>query len=411
MSQGEGILLAVQEAFRTLPKRYLGSPPGTDSTVQIRLPDVGRVWEVRLRADRCVVRSGTTHEPDVTIVTEAATWLRLRDGHLSGLDAYAQRLLSARGDLDLALAFEGWFELPDGRRPLQRLRDVMVGRTRVSTLTVGDGPRTAILLHGLGSTKASMFETIPSLAVDHTVHAIDLPGFGSSAKPARAGYNAPYFAKVVVGLMDALEVDRARLVGNSMGGRVALEVGLEHPDRVEALGLLAPAVAFLRNREWVPVVRVLRPELALLPHTLRRQTIRNSLLNMFADPSRIDPDVADVVADEFLRIYGSAAARLAFYAAARNIYLEPSHGKSGFWTRLEDLEPPALFIWGSRDRLVPAAFARRVAEILPRARNVVLKNCGHVPQVELPDRTNALLREFFDSTERRPARRARAIGA
>ena len=106
----------VEEAFASLPVRYLGAEPGFDAIFQVRLGDVGRTWEVRARADRCEVRPSPVREPDVVIGTDAATWLALREGRLSGLDAFAQRRLYARGNLDLALGFEGLFRLPGGRR-------------------------------------------------------------------------------------------------------------------------------------------------------------------------------------------------------------------------------------------------------------------------------------------------------
>ena len=86
-----------------------------------------------------------------------------------------------------------------------------------------------VCLHGLGSNKASFFETVSALTPDHTVHAIDLPGFGGSSKPARGAYDAPYFARAVLGYMDALGLQSAHLVGNSMGGRIALELGARRP--------------------------------------------------------------------------------------------------------------------------------------------------------------------------------------
>jgi len=79
--------------------------------------------------------------------------------------------------------------------------------------------------------------------------------------------------------------------------------------------------------------------------------------------------------DEFLRAYLTRAGRAAFYAAARQIYLEEPHGADGFWSRLRRLQADALFVWGRRDRLVPIAFARHVADALPDARHVEL-DCG-----------------------------------
>ncbi len=383
-------------AFTELPARYLGAPPGFDATFQIRLGDVGRTWEVRTRGELCEVSPSPAREPDIVIGTDASTWLALREGRLSGLDAFSQRRLYARGDLDLALGFEGMFRLPGDRDPLLRIADVGTRVGSVRSLIAGAGPEVVVCLHGLGSNKASFFETVAALAPTHTVHALDLPGFGGSDKPARGGYNAAWFATAVRDYLDACGVERAHLVGNSMGGRIAIEVGLAAPERVSSLSLLTPALAF-RHRQLAPLVRLLRPELALIPHPLTERIVRDQFWGLFARPERLDPAAADVAVDEFCRLYRSRAARVAFFAAARNIYLDEPHGERGFYTRLAALEPPALFIWGDSDRLIPPGFAPHVSTALPEARQVILDGCGHVPQVELPDRTNRLIAERIAS--------------
>jgi pimeloyl-ACP methyl ester carboxylesterase len=400
----------VEEAFKSLPARYLGAEPGFDATFQVRLGDVGRTWQVRVQSRRCEVRPSPVHEPDIVIGTDAATWLGLREGRLSGLDAFAQRRLYARGNLDLALGFEGLFRLPGDRPPLLRVAEVETPGATISSLISGHGPRQVICLHGLGSNKTSFFETIAALTPDHTVHAIDLPGFGSSSKPARGAYNAPYFARSVLDYMDAMSIERAHLVGNSMGGRVAIELALTEPGRAETLNLLAPVLAFRRRRELVPLVKLIRPELAAIPHPLGASRVREQFWNLFARPERLDPAAADIAADEFCRTYRSRSARIAFFAAARNIYLDAPNGERGLWTRLAGLRTPALFIWGDRDRLIPAAFSTHVAGILPRTRQVVLTECGHVPQVELPARTNGLIREQIESVTDSRAEPSRARG-
>jgi pimeloyl-ACP methyl ester carboxylesterase len=385
----------VQEAFRSLPERYLGADRGFDATYHLRLGDVGRTWEVRCTTHGARVRAGVSgRRPDVVIGTDAATWLALRRGDLSGIEAFSQRRLYARGDLDLAVGFEGMFRLPNGRPPLLRIQDVCLEYgNRVSTLTMGHGPD-VLLLHGLGATKASFFDTAAALSRRYRVHVLDLPGFGGSSKPALARYGARFFARSVLGTMDALRIDRAHLVGNSMGGRVAIEVGLCAPARVGGLGLLCPALAFVR-RGYQPLVRLLRPELGLLPHSLGRGRIEKQFWSMFADRDLVDPSVADIVVDEFERIYRSAGARLAFLGSARSIYLEPPFGRDGLFPRMEGLVPPALFVWGSHDKLIPPGFRRHVERWLPGAEQIVLDGCGHVPQVERPERTNGLLVRFF----------------
>ncbi len=385
---------AVERAFRSLPERFNGAPEGFDATYHLLLGDIGRSWEVRATTHGARVRAGLTRRrPDVVIGTDAETWLQLREGELSGLEAFSQRRLYARGDLDLAVGFEGLFRLPNDRPPLLRVHRVPVGRHRISTLTMGAGTD-VLLLHGLGATKTSFFDTAASLARSgYRVHALDLPGFGFSSK-APAQYGAKHFARIVVGVMDALAIDRAHLVGNSMGGRVALEIGLTHPHRVRSVGLLCPAVAFVR-RGWHPLVRMLRPEFGMLPHSLGRKRVEAEFWSLFADRDLVDPVVGDVAVDEFERIYRSPLARFAFLSSARALYLDPPFGAEGFYPRLRELEPPALFVWGSEDKLIPSAFERHVREWLPSAEQITLDGLGHVPQVEAPERTNALLTRFL----------------
>src|SRR6202012_6191618 len=103
----------------------------------------------------------------------------------------------APGNLDYAVGCEGMFRLPGGRPPLLQIHDVPVGRHRSSALTMGHGPD-VLLLHGLGGTRASLFETAAALSGSYRVHAPDLPGFGSSSKPSLGGYNAAWFAEIML---------------------------------------------------------------------------------------------------------------------------------------------------------------------------------------------------------------------
>jgi pimeloyl-ACP methyl ester carboxylesterase len=139
--------------------------------------------------------------------------------------------------------------------------------------------------------------------------------------------------------------------------------------------------------------------------------VASQFWSIFYNRNVIDPAVGDLMVDEFRRIYQSAGARYAFLASARNIYLEAPFGRGGFYPRLAELGPPALFVWGSHDRLVPPAFGRHVARWLPGAEQVTVSCCGHVPQVECPEDTIRLLLEFFtrvdDAADRANARRAR----
>ena len=220
--------------------------------------------------------------------------------------------------------------------------------------------------------------------------ALDLPGFGDSDKPIGAAYDPRFLAGACTDLLDALGLNRVHLIGNSLGGRVALEVALRQPHRVERLALLAPSLAWRRPRPWALLLRLTRPELGLVqlaPRALVDGIVRRLI------PGANDGWAAAGV-DEFLRAYLTPAGRAAFYAAARHIYLDEPHGQAGFWPRLTTLEPDALFIWGRKDMLVPIGFRRHVADALPQACHLEF-DCGHVPQIERTGDTHRAIATFF----------------
>jgi pimeloyl-ACP methyl ester carboxylesterase len=334
------------------------------------------------------------HEPDAQLRADATAWRRVTRDMRGGMDAFRARRLDIRRNLHLGV---GFLAATSGNDEPGRLRfdslSSKAGRISIVEAGVGDP---VLCLHGLGGTKASFLPTLAALADSHRVIAMDLPGFGDSAKPIGAPYDAAYFARTAFKALDALGLDKAHLVGNSMGGRVALEAGLMDHERIEKIVLLSPALAWLRDRRWAPFVKALRPELGLL-QLAPRQVVEGIVRRMV--PGAQDGWAAAGV-DEFLRAYFDPRGRAAFYAAARRIYLDEPHGEDGFWTRLAELSPDSMFVWGTHDTLVPISFMKHVERTLPAARHVEL-NCGHVPQLERPRETHAAMRSFFREPSKR----------
>nr|MDP9102123.1 alpha/beta fold hydrolase [Actinomycetota bacterium] len=342
------------------------------------------------------VHRGAQPAADLAIRTDAATLAGIVSGVLSGTEEFLAGRLTVRGDLSLSLQLDGLWR--DEACPDSFPRAAVTVAMGVRTTYLEAGPPDAppvVLLHGLGATNASLLPTLVELARDHRVLAPDLPGHGSSAAPA-APYSPAWFAAWTDAFQTVTRTRGAVLVGNSLGGRVALEAGLSHPKSIRALVLIAPSPAFRRLRQLVPVVRLTRPELARLPMVLPHRLVVEAVRTMFSNPDRLPRAWYDAAADESQRVMRSRAHRVAFFACARQIYLEEAYGRTGFWDRLPGLLPPALFVWGERDRLVPASFARHVADALPGASSVVLPDCGHVPQFELPERTHEVIRGFLD---------------
>lgn len=383
---------ALERALLERLRRPLSLGRTRSASLAIDLTD-GEAWTLYLEGTSVRLGNGVDEAADTTVYTDAATMVGILDGSVSGVDAFISGRLRVRGNLALSLRLSGSIDTDRQNARFPVARDVDVEGVHTFLMEGGNGSP-VVALHGLGATNSSILPTLWDLGADHRVIAPDMPGFGDSSKPIRS-YDAAFFGKWAISLLDALGIEKAHFVGNSLGGRVALEAALLAPERVDKVVLYAPSPAFIRRREFTRLVRVLRPEMALLPLPLAHKHIVRSTKAMFSRPDRLPESWYAAAADEFLRIFRSVRGRVAFFSAARQIYLEEPYGDSGFWDRLKGLERPSLFLWGERDRLVPAKFAPHVERALPDAHSVVLDDCGHVPQFELPERTHALTREFL----------------
>lgn len=370
-------------------------PEDAQSQLVLEAAGVGS-WTISSRAGKVIAEPGSVRRPTATVYVDAATLAELLEGMHSGVELWLKGFVRVRGSIALALKLEA---LLKGPRPLHYARPRRVQVAGIDTFVMEAGVGASdklpvVLLHGLGATGASMLPALPPLAKEHRVIVPDLPGFGETGKPLIA-YHAEFFARWVVDLLDALGIERAVLIGNSMGGRISLEVGLKYPDRVGKLVLYCPAVAFRKLRQLVPLVRLVRPELGALPLRIPRSVVMRLMQQIFSRPDRVPAPWFDAAADEFFRVFATRRGRIALFSAARQVYLDHPWGELGFWERLAELQPPALFVWGDRDVLVPSGFSRHVEEALPRAKSVVLQDCGHVPQFELPEVLHSLVRNFL----------------
>ena len=376
-------------ALRTLVERFdddvFDAPEGD---ARIRLTVEGAApWDAVYRRG-AVLLEPASGAPDAELRAGVAVWEALAGDLVGGFDAYRRGELVVRRNLHLAVAF---LAATSGSTEPGRLRfdTVRMSGRRFSVLEAGTG-EPLVMLHGLGATKSSFLPTVAALGDTYRTIAVDLPGFGDSGKPLGAPYDPPFFADSVVSLLDAMGLERVHLLGHSMGGRAALEVAFQHPERVAGLVLVTPSLAWLRSRPWARYLRLLRPELGVLQPTPR--AVAEAFLERVLPAA--DTPWVQAALDEFLRAYLTPRGRAAFYAAARQIYLEEPEGPDGFWPRLRTLGCDSLFVWGRHDALVPIGFARHVRAHVPRARHVELA-CGHVPQVERPARLHAAIADFL----------------
>jgi pimeloyl-ACP methyl ester carboxylesterase len=377
-------------ALRTLSERFdpeVIDVPSGSAAIRLTVRDESE-WDASISPEGIDLRPAEGSGYDARLSADASTWQRIADDLRGGMSAFHEGSLHVRRNLHLGV---GFLAATSGIVESGRLHFASAG-TRVgelSTLSAGDGDP-VVCIHGLGATKASFLPTVAALADHWRMIAVDLPGFGESEKPLGAAYDARYFAGAVAALLDELGIESAHLIGNSMGGRVAIEVGLLYPERVERISLLSPALAWLRDRRWRWLLRAPLPMLGLLQPAPR--VITEPIVRSLVPGGRDGWSAAGV--DEFLRSYLTSRGRVAFYESARNIYLDEPHGRDGLWTRLAEMSPQSLFVWGRQDQLVPIGFRKHVERALPLASHLEL-DCGHVPQLEAPEQTHAAIREFF----------------
>jgi pimeloyl-ACP methyl ester carboxylesterase len=361
--------------------------PGDRAVIRLATPD-GPAWDVIVDSVGARLETRRDQDPDALLTADAETWDEIAVDVASGMEAFRRGRLRVRRNLHLGV---GFLAATSGNRAHGRLRfrRIESAAGRYSILEAGTGPP-VLMLHGLGANKAEFLPTVAALAPTFRTIGVDMLGFGDSDKPIGASYGPRFQAEGLAALLDSLEIERTHVIGHSMGGRVALELGFEHHDRTMGLVLMTPAMAWLRERRWAPYLRLIRPELGLL------QIAPRPLVEAFmkwAIPGGATP-WRDTAIDEFVRVYTTARGRAALYAAARHVYLDEPHGDNGFWTKLRGLAPESLFIWGRNDGLVPIGYMKHVEEALPAARHVEL-DCGHLPQFEQPHQTHSAIARFL----------------
>ena len=265
----------------------------------------------------------------------------------------------------------------------------MVDGTRLRMIDTGRGTP-VVFIHGFGASLYGWRKTLaPVVAAGYRVIAFDNRGFGFSDKPApredgEARYTNAAYARLVVALLDSLDLPSAVLVGHSMGGAIAAEVALAYPSRVRGLVLIDAAGFGVR---WPPVLKVGRwPGAGGVAATLRGRWITERVLrSTYADPSKVtDEDV-----DQYYAPVAESGYSRALRGVLRQFRFDTLVG------RLGALAAPTLVVWGGEDRWIPVRDGTRLATELPRGAFVIVPRTGHAAAEESPDEVNTLLITFL----------------
>ncbi|HEV8629342.1 MAG TPA: alpha/beta hydrolase [Thermoanaerobaculia bacterium] len=300
------------------------------------------------------------------------------------------RLLLAVSTLAATLAAGGCVSLQplaavQARLPAGELLDV--GGQAVHVEQAGRG-EPVVLLHGFGESTYSFRRIVAPLAARYRTIAIDLNGFGYTARPRDpAAYTLEGQQRLVLAVLDRLGVPSAHLVGHSYGGGLALWMAAHHPERVRSLALLDSTLPRYSTTRRSRVAN-LRPLSFVFLRTfaLRQGYVRRSLAKAYRDEALATPEVTRAYLDR-LRVAGIDDA---YYGlTARN-------GEPIAEVDLAGIHAAALLVWGRDDTLTPLRNGQRMAAALAGSHLVVLPDCGHVPMEERPAELLAVLLPFLD---------------
>jgi pimeloyl-ACP methyl ester carboxylesterase len=248
----------------------------------------------------------------------------------------------------------------------------------------GIGPA-IVMIHGFGGQTFSFRYQVTEFARDHRCVAIDLKGFGYSERPEDGDYSLAEQARLILRVMDELGIDKAVLIGHSMGGEVVARAAELAPERVEKLVLVATAPGYpLWLGPRLPFMRAFMPGFARLAR-------RNARKNLFYDPNSVDIDAIMAEYEKPGRIYGSLNTVWQMWGDVRK-QTKLDHSK---------ITMPVLVLWGEKERVLPfdQRLLRWLRKRLPQAEVVTIPRTGHMLLEENPTAANEALRRFLGESK------------
>ena len=291
-----------------------------------------------------------------------------------------------------ALLGGAWLWTPDGDRTSFEAQYAAPPSTFVTVEGVrfhlrDTGPRQAppvILLHGFGSSLHTWDGWAQDLSKDLRVIRIDLPAAGLTGADPSGDYSDTRTVKLLVGLMDALGLEKASFAGHSMGGRMAWRFAAEQPQRVSRLVLVAPDGFASPGFEYGKAPKVTAP-VKLMQYMLPKAVLRMSLAPAYADPKAMD----DATVQRYWDMMRAPGVRAALIQRMQQMVLQEPQ------PLLARITAPTLLLWGSKDAMIPEANAQDYLRAIKGSRLVTLPGVGHVPHEEAAETALRPVRDFL----------------
>lgn len=272
-------------------------------------------------------------------------------------------------------------------------RYIQINNIRTRYWSLGTQGSVVIFIHGIGSAIETWALNLEALAQHHRVYALDLVGSGRSDKPP-GFYSLVALSEFVNAFTAALKLDRFSLIGNSLGGGIALQFVLSYPQQIEKLVLvnslgLGQAVSWslrLANLPWVD--RLYKPTRSSTAFTLKQAV---------DDPSIITEEWINTFY-ELLSLPGAPEALIAQIRASVDWSGVRAEVYQPIVDRLPTLAAPTLVVWGKQDPILPVAHAQVAMQRLPNAQLQIFDRCGHWSNFERAAEFNRRVAEFLSSS-------------
>jgi pimeloyl-ACP methyl ester carboxylesterase len=254
-----------------------------------------------------------------------------------------------------------------------------------------EGPRNdpmpIVLLHGTSSSLHTWDGWADALKTQRRVIRFDLPAFGLTGPSPDHNYSIENYASTVISILDKLGVEHCLLGGNSLGGYIAWATAVLYPQRIKQL-VLVDASGYPFKSDSVPIgFKIAQTPVlnTLMKEVLPRFLVKDSVENVFGDPTRVTP--------ELVNRYFELTTRAGNRQALVERFKQTRPGE--FSKRVSEIKIPTLILWGQRDHLIPAAIADRFHQDIATSTLVRFETLGHVPHEEDPLATVAALKDFL----------------
>jgi 2-hydroxymuconate-semialdehyde hydrolase len=263
-------------------------------------------------------------------------------------------------------------------------RSIDAGGIQTSYLEAGSG-ETVLMVHGSGpgvSALANWQHNIPTLAQRFRVLAPDIVGFGATERTDDIVYSLRTWTDHVWAFLDAHGTEKTAIVGNSLGGRIALQMATDRPDRITKMVLMGTPGVGMTPTEGLAALRAYEPS-----HHAMRELLRK----YFA----VDPAM---ITDELVEIRYAASIADGAYEAYRAMFFDPRHAGSELGiteNEVRTIATPILLVHGREDKVVPLQVSLKMLGLLPNADLHVFSACGHWTQIERADEFSALVTDYL----------------